>query len=61
MTSTAQYVGMTSAEATTKAKQAGFAIVAVEITGPQYLDCQYRQDRLTLKVENGVVVSAAIG
>jgi hypothetical protein len=56
-----QYVGMKVEEATTKAKQAGFVIVAVEVTGPQYLDCQYRTDRITLKVENGVVVSAAIG
>jgi hypothetical protein len=58
---TSQYVGMTEADATLKAKQAGFAIVAVENIGPQFLDCQYRQDRITLKVENGMVVSAAIG
>ena len=56
-----QYVGMKVEEATTKAKQAGFVIVAVEVTGPQYLDCQYRTDRITLKVENGVVVSSAVG
>jgi hypothetical protein len=58
---TEQYVGMKADEATTKAKQAGFAIVAIEITGPQFLDCQYRQDRLTLKVVNDIVVSASIG
>ena len=54
------YIGMTLQEATEKAKQAGFK-VEVEVVGPQYLDCQYRQDRITFKVENGVVTSAAIG
>lgn len=57
---TTQYIGMKLQEATEKAKQAGFK-VEVEVVGPQYLDCQYRQDRITFKVENGVVISANVG
>lgn len=51
---------MTLAEAKERAKEAGF-VVCVEISGQQFLDCQYRQDRITLKVKNGVVVEALIG
>lgn len=58
--STTQYIGMTLQEATIKAQQAGFK-VEVKVVGPQYLDCQYRQDRITFKVQNGVVVTASIG
>ena len=51
---------MTLQEATVKAQQAGFK-VEVEVVGPQYLDCQYRQDRITFKVKNGVVIATSVG
>lgn len=55
-----EYVGMTVQEATTKAEQAGFE-VAIEVPGPQYLDCQYRLNRITFKVVNGIIQTAKIG
>jgi hypothetical protein len=57
---TTQYIGMKLQEATEKAKQAGFT-VAVEVIGPQYLDCQYRPNQITFKVKDGVIVNANIG
>jgi len=47
-------------EARAKAQAAGFE-VKVELPGMQTLNCEYRQGRLTFKVENGVVVGAEIG
>jgi hypothetical protein len=55
-----QYIGMSVQEATVKAQQAGFK-VEIEVVGPQFLDCQYRQDRITFKVENGIVTTANVG
>lgn len=55
-----EYIGMTIQEATIKAQQAGFE-VAVEVPGPQFLDCQYRSNRITFKVINGIIQTAKIG
>jgi hypothetical protein len=55
-----QYNGMAVEEARAKAQAAGFE-VKVQLPGMQTLNCEYRQGRLTFKVENGVVVGAEIG
>ena len=55
-----EYIGMTLQEATVKAQQAGFE-VEVEVPGPQFLDCQYRSNRITFKVVNGIIQTAHIG
>lgn len=55
-----QYDGMKLAEARRTAVQAGFE-VAVELVGIQSLNSEYRQGRITFRVQNDVVLSATIG
>jgi phosphosulfolactate synthase (CoM biosynthesis protein A) len=55
-----QFVGMTVEAATQAARQGGFEVV-VSSTGLQQLNNEYKQGRVNLKVQDGIVIAATIG
>ena len=55
-----QFVGMKLETAKAAALQAGLE-VAVVSPGPQSLFCDFRQGRVTFKVQNGTVIHADLG
>ena len=58
---TENYIGMTVEAAQSAAKLAGYEVAVELSSGPQSLNCEYRQGRITFRVNNGIVTSSYIG